>query len=81
MERSSYLSVKATIKPEEDAAGGGIVYIGPPDESVKRKRRTVGVCSIFKFRPSGLIFFIGLIKFQGIFRSLFICCAIYFYGL
>ena len=56
MERSSYLSVKATIKPEEDAASGGIVYIGPPDESVKRKRRTVGVCSIFKFRPPGLIF-------------------------
>ena len=43
LERSAYLSVKASIKPEEDEANGGIVYIGPPEENMRRKRQTVGV--------------------------------------
>ncbi|KAL5262010.1 hypothetical protein ACHWQZ_G007649 [Mnemiopsis leidyi] len=42
LERSAYLSVQATIKPEEDDANGGIVYIGPPEENMRRKRQTVG---------------------------------------
>ena len=41
LERTAYLSVKATIKPEEDDASGGIVYIGPPD--ARRKRQAIGV--------------------------------------
>ena len=43
LERSAYLSVKASIKPEEDEANGGIVYIGPPEENMRRKRQIVGV--------------------------------------
>ena len=46
LERSAYLSVKASIKPEEDEANGGIVYIGPPEENMRRKRQTVGVSEV-----------------------------------
>ncbi|XP_063691882.1 laminin-like protein epi-1 isoform X2 [Bolinopsis microptera] len=42
LERTAYLSVKATIKPEEDDASGGIVYIGPPDNNARRKRQAIG---------------------------------------
>jgi hypothetical protein len=46
MERSAYLSVKATIKPEEDDASGGIVYIGPSGDNARAKRQ-VGVRCVF----------------------------------
>ena len=41
LEKSGYLSVKATVKPEEKLANGGIVYIGPERETSSNTRQTV----------------------------------------
>ena len=58
LERTAYLSVKATIKPEEDDASGGIVYIGPPDYNARRKRQAIGVRAFQTIEHDSLKYFL-----------------------